>query len=275
MGNVESEITAAATRSAELYNNGDLLGAIAVWDTVVQVYPDSTTLFARAALRVLVPELHADAVKDFAGAVSKAPNNADRANLAISAGSKCEEAGLFDAAIKFYGTGIEAEPKNAVCYYYRGLAYSHAGFPQPSADDFSSAIELNGSDGFAYLRRAVSNSEMGQMDEAFSDLNAATRFKDSFSSRPDIVQLLNTAHVAFGIQFADRDLEMALSALEVVVPTANDDEILAIFKVLFDNIEDEQSRKIATTVVNGIGKYSEETVEAINSLADQAGLDIA
>lgn len=272
MDKVESELVAATSRSVELYNNGDLPGAIAVWDAVVHANPTSTqAIFARASLQVLVPELQADALNDF---VSIA-RDAEDASLAISAGSQCEQAGLFDAAIKLYGIGIEAQPKNANGYYYRGLAYSHAGFPQLSADDFTSALEINESDGFAYLRRAVSNSEMGKMEDAFSDMNSSTRFQECFAAQHEIMQLYNQTHLAFSIRFADRDLEMALSALEVVIPDATDDDIVVIFKILSDHIDNARSRNLAVAVMDKIDRFSEETRSVIKSLATQAGLENA
>ena len=271
MEKAESELREATSRSVELYNSGDLLGAIAVWDAVVQADPtNADAVFAKASFQLLVPEMQSSALEGFSTSIKLQPDNA---NLAISAGSKCEQAGLLDAAVKLYGIGIDANPTDANGYYYRGLAYSNAGFPQLSADDFSSAIKINGFDGFAYLRRAVSNSEMGKMEEAFSDMASATQFRASFAEQHQISRLLIETHLAFSIRFADRNLEMALSAIEVVLPNANDDDIVVIFKLLSDHIDTARSRTLAIEVLNQIDKYSEETKTVIVSLATKAGLE--
>ena len=258
------------SKSLGLCKDGDLAGAIAVWDEQVELYPNAAmAYFARGSLRVLTPHWRDDGIGDFFTATTLQPQNFD---LAIKIGSICEQVGDFDAAVKFYGMGISISPKNNIGYWYRGLAYCHNEFPRLAAEDFTSAISINNKDGFAYLRRAVCNIQLENIEQAFTDLQNAIQYKDTFSGQADINFLLNQTLVHFAVKFSERDLKKTLTLLAVAIPDANDDHAIVVFKILCDQIANQESRKLAHRMLDDLGRYSPEIISAIRSLAAQSGI---
>ena len=255
--------------SVERYNAGELPMAITAWDTFINSHPpDARAFFARGALRVLIPEMQEGAVDDFSSALQNAP---DDYSLAIGAGAKCEQAGLTDVAIKFYGLAVAAAPDVQAVYHYRGLAYSNAGFSILAIEDFTAAIELSSADGFAHLRRAVENSQLGNMSEAFRDLGNATKHKASFQNQPELLKLHEQTHVAFAIQFVGQNVDSALDAIEVVLDSMDDEHAIPVFKLLTDNVNHERSRSVALRILRNRHRYTSETQGVIATLGDEAG----
>ncbi len=79
---------------------------------------------------------------------------------------------------------IEADPKAAVAYNYRGEAYlSDANYAAAQAD-FDKAIELDPKSSLALYDRALLKIQMSNLEEAMNDLNVAL---DVFGKRPNEV----------------------------------------------------------------------------------------
>ena len=80
---------------------------------------------------------------------------------------------LLDRAFQGYELAIQLDPKNAVAYRSRGVAYGSKGDLNRSIQDLDQAILLDPKDAFAYLYRGTHYAMKGDPDRAIQDFDQA------------------------------------------------------------------------------------------------------
>ena len=81
----------------------------------------------------------------------------------------------FDKAISDFTTAIRLEPKDAILYLSRGIAFSARGQLDEAIADFTEAIRLSPKGPRAYVERSRAHEQKGEMDEAEADSAKAER----------------------------------------------------------------------------------------------------
>ena len=97
-----------------------------------------------------------------------------------SGGHSFLQEGQYDAAIAEFNKALEINPKSALTYYYRGLAYSHKGLHDVAVADYTRALVLNPDIlerssllHLAHYNRGVSYHASGRLDPAVTDFTKA------------------------------------------------------------------------------------------------------
>jgi tetratricopeptide (TPR) repeat protein len=80
---------------------------------------------------------------------------------------------LLDRAFEGYGRAIELDPKNAIAYRSRGVAYMSKGELNSSIQDLDRAIQLDPKDAITYSRRDLDYILMGNKSRAIQDFDKA------------------------------------------------------------------------------------------------------
>jgi tetratricopeptide (TPR) repeat protein len=80
---------------------------------------------------------------------------------------------MLDRAIQGYGQAIQREPKNAVAFVSRGLAYAIKGDYDRAIQDYGQAIRLDPKNAIAYRNRCVAHGSGGDHDRAIPDCDQA------------------------------------------------------------------------------------------------------
>ena len=81
--------------------------------------------------------------------------------------------GQYDKAISDYTKAIETDPKFAVAYYSRGMAYRQKGQYDQAISDYTKAIETDPKLAMAYNNRGIAYEHKGQYDQAMADCTKA------------------------------------------------------------------------------------------------------
>jgi Tfp pilus assembly protein PilF len=83
-----------------------------------------------------------------------------------------------DVAIAAFTKAIQFNPRDALAYVNRGLAYSRAGDFRQARSDFSRALEVDARQGVAYYARGLAALLLGLQAEAKRDLQQAANLGD-------------------------------------------------------------------------------------------------
>jgi Tfp pilus assembly protein PilF len=83
-----------------------------------------------------------------------------------------------DVAIAAFTKAIQFNPRDALAYVNRGLAYSRAGDFRQARSDFSRALEVDARQGVAYYARGLVALLLGLQAEAKRDLQQAANLGD-------------------------------------------------------------------------------------------------
>ena len=84
--------------------------------------------------------------------------------------------GSYQPAVHDFTKAIELDPKNATLYYNRAIAYGALDKPKRAIEDGTKAIELKAKDASAYMNRGIDYIALGDGDRAVKDLNRAIEF---------------------------------------------------------------------------------------------------
>ena len=88
-------------------------------------------------------------------------------------------------AIADYGQAIERDPKRAMSYNNRGLAFAAKGDFDKALADFSEAVKLNPEFAEAFLNRATVYRAKDDLERARQDLETALRLNPQLASAKD------------------------------------------------------------------------------------------
>lgn len=168
-------VTVYHNRAAVREDKGDLEGAIADYSKVIELNPsDSNAYFNRASARSQLGNLDG-AIADYSSVLENNPSNAAAYN---NRGHARARQGNFDEAIEDYSRAIDLNPDLATAYRNRGTAryLNHEVDVVGAIADFSKAIEFNPSDAYMYLWRGTLFLRQGNVEEAQSDFDAATKW---------------------------------------------------------------------------------------------------
>ena len=81
--------------------------------------------------------------------------------------------GQYQRAIQDHDEALNLDPKLALAYYNRGLAYGRLGRYQRAIQDFDEAIRLDPLLAVAYANRALAYTELGRDAQAQQDISRA------------------------------------------------------------------------------------------------------
>ena len=103
--------------------------------------------------------------------------------------------GKYDLAIADFTKAIELNPRLALAYLNRGLAYASKGQFDLAITDFTKVIELNPRLAIAYYKRGVAYADgKGQFDHAIADCTTAIelnpRYVEAYYSRGFVHRIL-------------------------------------------------------------------------------------
>jgi tetratricopeptide (TPR) repeat protein len=170
-------------RGVKLQQAGDLAGAIAAYNRVIELDQNYADAYNNRGAAYVSLKDYAAAVSDFTRSIELAPSaNAynNRGNIYLSQ-QKYEE------AIADFGDGLKLKP-SADAYVDRGVAYQNTGRDALALDDFSRAIELDPKLGRAYVLRGVVLLKQGGMDAAaWKDLDKGFQLDASLHEEFDLV----------------------------------------------------------------------------------------
>ena len=81
--------------------------------------------------------------------------------------------GDFDRAMQDLDQGVQLDPKNAVAYRNRGVAYESKGDHDRAIQDYNQAVRLDPKDALAYMARGRAYKSKGDYDRAIQDYDQA------------------------------------------------------------------------------------------------------
>ena len=91
----------------------------------------------------------------------------------FSAGLTCEQSGDYQGAVDYYTKSLDRNPRFAIAYNNRGVAYHRKGDYQRAIQDYTSAIGLNPDYADAYCNRGEAWLHLGEWEQARADFNVA------------------------------------------------------------------------------------------------------
>lgn len=103
-------------------------------------------------------------------------NGCSPENYQIRQGNRQAEEGKYIAAIRWYNLALETNPRTAITYFNRGLAWFYMGEMDKAIDDYTKALEINKELIEAYISRGVTWNKKGDYDFAVSDFAKALQF---------------------------------------------------------------------------------------------------
>ncbi|KJU86535.1 hypothetical protein MBAV_001271 [Candidatus Magnetobacterium bavaricum] len=74
---------------------------------------------------------------------------------------------------------IETDPRDAIAYYNRGIAYCGKRNYDQAIGDYTKAIEINPRFALAYLNRALALAQKGKNGQAIDDFKMAAKLGDN------------------------------------------------------------------------------------------------
>jgi tetratricopeptide (TPR) repeat protein len=117
---------------------------------------------------------HDQAISDFIKAIEINPWGVDSCYNLLG-----HEWKQFDGAISDFTRVIQAKPKSAIGYYWRGNVYKNMGHIDQAISDFTKAIEINPNSVAVYCSRGAAYFKKGQYDHAISDCTKAIEINSS------------------------------------------------------------------------------------------------
>ena len=83
--------------------------------------------------------------------------------------------GQYDRAIANYDKAIKLDPKFAIAYNNRGIAYGQKGDDDRAIADFDTAIKLDPKSADTYYNRGIAYGQKGDYDRAIADFDTAIK----------------------------------------------------------------------------------------------------
>ena len=176
----------SSTVSAETYfrrgymkgESGDYQGAIAAFDSTIQLKPDAVEAYVNRGLAKHKLGQPNAAIADFDTAIRLRP---DLVAAYVNRGSAKYKLGQHDAAIADFDTAIRLKPDDAEAHVNRGSAKYKLGQPNAAISDYDTAIRLKPDYAEAYYDRGLVKRKLGQFNAAISDYDRAIRFKPDYA----------------------------------------------------------------------------------------------
>jgi len=163
--------TALYNRGIAYQDRGDLGRAIADFDRVIELRPDTSKAFYNRAVAYLRKGEFDRSVKDFDRVVQLTP---DYAPGFTNRGNAYRGLLAFDRAIQDYDQALKLSPEYAVAFSNRGVAYMNKEMYDRAIDDFDHAVRLKPDDGRSYRDRGSALFDKGEFKRAAQDLTKAT-----------------------------------------------------------------------------------------------------
>ena len=153
-----------------------------------------------------------EAISDYTKALEINPRDA----LAYyNRGIAYNKKGRHDEAISDFNKALEINPRDAWAYYNRGIAYDNKGEYDQAISDYTKALEINPKDAVAYYDRGILYEKKGQYDQAISDYNKALEINPICAEAyNNLAWLLATANVT-RFRNGEKALQLALKACEL------------------------------------------------------------
>jgi tetratricopeptide (TPR) repeat protein len=142
--------TALYNRGIAYLDRGDFDRAIADFDRVIELRPDTSKAFYNRAISYLRRGEFERAVKDFDRVVQLTP---DYAPGFRNRGNAYRGLLAFDRAIQDYDQAIKLSPEYAVAFSNRGVAYMNKELYDRAIEDFDKVVRLKPDDGHSYRDR--------------------------------------------------------------------------------------------------------------------------
>ena len=116
----------------------------------------------------------------------------------FSAGLTCTQSGDYQGAIDHYTKALDRNPRFAIAYNNRGVAYYENGDYQRAIQDYTRAIDLNPNFAYAYCNRGEAWLHLGEWERAKADFNIAlikeVDIVDSFHNGYETVAAFEQRH---------------------------------------------------------------------------------
>lgn len=157
-------------RIVEKQDRGDLEGAIAGYDRVLQLNPKDADAYHNRGLAKHDSGDLDGAIVDYNRAVALRPKYADAFHNRGVAKFQNDDV---DGAIADYDRVLEIRPRDAAASFCRGLARHDKGDHAGAIADYNLALELDPTDPDAYNHRGLSKSFMNDSDGAIADYTRA------------------------------------------------------------------------------------------------------
>ncbi len=174
-GSEQSDVVSNYFRLAEItLNEGDIEGAIKVYDRMIFQAPLNAPAMARACYNRAL-------LKNRLGRTDEAIEDYTRSIEAEGTfvQSLCNRGNLYAArredarAIRDYARANEVDPSFAPAYFCRGFLYHRTGQRELAMRDYQKAIELDPSLGEGFCGRGMLRDEQGDLEGARADLRIA------------------------------------------------------------------------------------------------------
>jgi lipoprotein NlpI len=163
--------TALYNRGIAYQDRGDFDRAIADFDRVVELRPDTSKAFYNRAISYLRKGEFERAIKDFDRVVQLTP---DYAPGFMNRGNAYRSLLAFDRAIQDYDQAIRLAPEYAVAFSNRGVAYMNKELYDRAIEDLDKVVRSKPDDGRSYRDRGSALYDKGEFKRAVQDLVKAT-----------------------------------------------------------------------------------------------------
>ncbi|MER3447202.1 MAG: hypothetical protein C4291_10325 [Candidatus Dadabacteria bacterium] len=166
-------------RGIAYYYKGQYDQAISDFNKVLEINPGSVMAYKSRGLAYQKKGQYDKAISDYDNAIKEI--DPVYTEIHINRGvAYARSKGEYDKAISDYSKAIEINPKNALAYYNRGIAYQAKGRYDKAISDYSKAIEINPSYAAAYINRGIVYANRGLLDQAASDYNRAVEIDPKY-----------------------------------------------------------------------------------------------
>ncbi|MEA5470392.1 tetratricopeptide repeat protein [Spirulina sp. 06S082] len=162
---------------AEQYRQGQLEGAVSLWETALEVQPDLFDARNGCGTALYYLGRYEAAIAHFNRALEIA---SDSHLAAFNRGSVYLELKQYDAAIADFSRAIEIKPDFALGLNGRGMAYTDSGQDSLALDDFNNAIALQPNLQFAYNGRGIIQGKAGELEAALADFQEALSLNPNY-----------------------------------------------------------------------------------------------
>jgi tetratricopeptide (TPR) repeat protein len=100
----------------------------------------------------------------------------------LTQGDKNSKDGNYDKAVATLTEAIQLDPKNALAYTGRGIAYGKNGDNDRAIADYNEALKIDPSSAAAFYNRGIAYGQQTNYDRAISDFNEAIRIDPKYVS---------------------------------------------------------------------------------------------
>jgi tetratricopeptide (TPR) repeat protein len=164
---------------------------------------------------------------------------ADKADPMTDEGVAAYKAGNYDVAIERYSAVLKKNPKNAIVYNDRALAYKEKKDYARAIADFTEALRLK-PDWFVYYNRGIAYQEKGDDDSAIADFTKALkRVPDAALARIDCL-------VGRGQSYVNKEeTEPAMADLNAAIKLGAEEPDPYVLRGILHKVQHDYSRSMA------------------------------